>query len=101
MRIALFVTIDLKKESKDDYLMLIHQHQSKCPKIEKGCKQFDVLIPEKPENRVHLFEVFENEAALDLHINTGYMAIYRENSEPMLTNKVLNRCTISSGGTSP
>ena len=97
MRIALFVTIDLKRERKEDYLILVHEHQSRVLTKEKGCKQFDVLIPEKPENRVHLFEVYEDEAALDLHMNTDHMGIYRENSEPMITNKVLNRCTISGG----
>ena len=97
MRIALFVTIDLKRGRREDYLILAHEHQRRVLKNEKGCKQFDVLIPEKPENRVHLFEVYEDEAALDLHMNTDHMEINRENSEPMITNKVLNRCTISGG----
>jgi len=97
MSIALFVIIDLKRERKKYYLIFVHEHQNRVLTNEKRVKQFDVLIPEKLENRVHLFEVYENEAALDLHMNTDHMVIYRENSEPMLTNKSLNCCTINSG----
>lgn len=97
MSIALFVTLDFNDGAMAGYLELAHQHKGRVLKNEPGCQQFDILIPDDTENRVHLFEVYDDEAALQIHMNSDYMQMYREKSGPMLANRVLNRCTVSTG----
>lgn len=95
MSIALFVTLDFNEGAMDGYLELAHQHKARVLKYEPGCQQFDILIPDDTENRVHLFEVYDDEAALDIHMNSDYMQMYREKSGPMLANRALTRCSVS------
>ena len=97
MSIALFVTLDFNEGALKDYLELAHQHKARVLKNEPGCQQFDILIPDETGNRVHLFEVYDDEAALEIHMNSNYMQMYREKSGPMIANRHLNRCTVSDG----
>ncbi|MBK18435.1 MAG: antibiotic biosynthesis monooxygenase [Rhodospirillaceae bacterium] len=95
MSIALFVTLDLNEGKIDDYLALAHEHKARVLKNEPGCQHFDILIPDDTSNRVHLFEVYDDEPALDVHMNSEYMQKYREQSAPMLANRLINRCKVS------
>jgi len=95
MSIALFVTLDFNEGCIEDYLQLAQQHKSRVLSKEPGCQQFDILIPDDTENRVHLFEVYDDEAALEIHMNSDYMQMYREKSGPMIANRHLNRCSVS------
>ena len=97
MSIALFVTLDFNEGALKDYLELAHQHKARVLKNEPGCQQFDILIPDETGNRVQLFEVYDDEAALEIHMNSNYMQMYREKSGPMIANRHLNRCTVSDG----
>ena len=97
MSIALFVTLDFNEGAMTGYLELAHQHKARVLKNEPGCQQFDILTPDDAENRVHLFEVYDDEAALEIHMRSDYMQMYREKSGPMLTNRILNRFTVSDG----
>ena len=95
MSIALFVTLDFNKGAIKSYLQLAHQHKARVLKNEPGCQQFDILIPDDFENRVHLFEVYDDEAALQIHMTSDYMQMYRETSAPMLANRHINRCKVN------
>jgi quinol monooxygenase YgiN len=97
MSIALFVTLDFNEGAMTGYLELAHQHKALVLKNEPGCQKFDILTPDDTENRVHLFEVYDDEAALEIHMNSDYMQKYREKSGPMLANRTLARCTVSDG----
>ena len=95
MSIALFVTLDFNEGTIKGYLQLAHQHKARVLANEPGCQQFDILIPDNIENRVHLFEVYDDEAALEIHMTSDYMQTYRETSAPMLANRHINRCRVS------
>lgn len=97
MSIALFVTLDFNEGAMTGYLKLAHQHKARVLKNEPGCQQFDILTPDDTENRVHLFEVYDDEAAIEMHMNSGHMQKYREESRPMLANRILTRCKVSDG----
>ena len=97
MSIALFVTLDFNEGATKDYFELAHQHKARVLKNEPGCQQFDILIPDDTKNRVHLFEVYDDEASLEIHMKSDYMQMYREKSAPMLANRILNRCSVREG----
>lgn len=95
MSIALFVTLEFNEGEIKDYLQLAHQHKARVLENEPGGQQFDILIPDDSENRVHLFEVYDDEVALKIHMTSDYMQTYRKTSAPMLANRHINRCDVS------
>ena len=43
------------------------------------------------ENLVRLYEVYDDEAAVEHHMQTPYMIAYREETAPMIANRKLTR----------
>ena len=45
---------------------------------EPGCRQFDVVRPERSEDAVLFYEVYDDRAAFDRHLGTPHLARFRE-----------------------
>jgi len=93
MAISLFVTLTLKPGTRDKFVEIATAHRGRVLDREPGCHHFDVLIPEDEENQVCLYEIYEDQAAFDLHGKTEYMAAYREQTGDMTVGRerVLSR----------
>ena len=66
-RICLVVKFEIKPGAKDRFLEIIRQHASKTLRDEDGCLQFSVCDPVEGGNRVFLYEMYADEAALEIH----------------------------------
>jgi len=44
---------------------------------EAGCRRFDVLVPGDGEERVVLYEIYDDQAAFDAHLKTPHLAAFR------------------------
>ena len=60
---------------------------------EPGCHQFDVTVEQAEPNRVVLYEVYEDEAAFDAHLQTPHLATFRDGIEPLVTGRKVRRLT--------
>ena len=65
--IALVVTINIKPGFKDQFMESMLGDARGSNNDEPGCLRFDVLQDNEDENRLHLFEVYQDEAAVDAH----------------------------------
>lgn len=45
---------------------------------EPGCRRFDVLVPQDGADRVVLYEIYDDRAAFDAHLETPHLAAFRE-----------------------
>ena len=63
-KICLVVDFTIKPEAKAQFLEIIREHASKTLENEEGCLQFDVCDPVEGANRVFLYEVYADDAAL-------------------------------------
>ena len=94
---ALVVELELKPGQKDAFLARARQHRETVLAREEGCERFDLLTPEEAGDRVFLYEVYADQAALDAHFETPYMKQYLEDTGPMVANRVRRLCTLANG----
>ena len=65
--IALIVEINIKPGFKDQFMASMLGDARGSNNDEPGCLRFDVLQDNEDENKIHLFEVYEDDAAVDAH----------------------------------
>ena len=87
MALSLFVTITLKPGARDKFVEIATAHRGRVLDRESGCHHFDVLVQDGENNQVCLYEIYEDQAALDLHVATDYMAAYREQTGDMTVGR--------------
>ena len=51
------------------------------------CYRFDVCRPHGEEDIVYLYEVYRDEKAFDLHLETSHFASFNANTSEMVKNK--------------
>jgi quinol monooxygenase YgiN len=78
MALSLFVTVTLKPGARDMFVEVATAHRRRVLDREPGCRHFDVLVQDDKPDQVCLYEIYEDQAALDLHAGTDHMADYRE-----------------------
>ena len=76
--IALMVTINIKPGHKDAFMASMLGDARGSNNDEAGCLRFDVLQDTEDPNRIHLYEVYRDEAALDAHRNAPHFLKWRE-----------------------
>jgi len=87
MALSLFVTMTLKQGTRDKFVDIATGHRGRVLEREPGCHRFDILLPEEEENQVCLYEVYEDQAAFDLHVGTDYLAAYREQTADIVMGR--------------
>lgn len=51
---------------------------------EAACRQFDVIRPQASDDTVIFYEVYDNRAAFDAHLETPHLARFREAFPPLI-----------------
>lgn len=86
-RIALLAELEIKPEALEAFLERVHRHGEDCTRREPGCLRFDVMRPGGQANRVLLYEVYADEAALEAHRTSDHMARYRADTAEMVADR--------------
>jgi quinol monooxygenase YgiN len=94
MAVSLFIQITLKPGVRETFLELATAHQRRVRDREPTCQQFDILEQEGDDEHVCLYEVYDDQAAFDLHVNTEYMKAYLEETKDMTTGRLRYFSTI-------
>ena len=76
--IALVVTINIKPGHKDAFMASMSDDARGSNDDEPGCLRFDVLQDNEHPNRIHLYEVYRDQAALDAHRQAPHYLKWRE-----------------------
>lgn len=95
MAIILHVELTLHPEHRDAYLDLARAHRGRVLEKEAGCSRFDISVEEDNENLVRLYEVYDDAAAVEHHVQTPYMNAYREETAPMIADRKLTRAVMA------
>ena len=93
--IALVVQLDLEPGRREAFVARALRHRETVLANEPGCLRFDVLTSDEDENRVFLYEVYADEAALEHHFGTPWMKRYLEDTGPMIARRRRNRCLLA------
>lgn len=93
--VVLHVELTLHPDRRDDYIARARKHRDLVLENEPGCRRFDISVEEDDPNRVRLYEVYDDEAAVDRHMQTPYMQAYREDTGPMTADRRIARATMA------
>lgn len=72
------VTLQIKPERLDAFLEAMLQNASSAVRDEPGCLRFDVVQDQEDPNRIYLYEVYRDEAALDAHRQSPHYLKWRD-----------------------
>ena len=76
--IALMVTIQIKPEHQKAFIKSMLDDAIGSNRDEPGCLRFDVIQDKKDPNRIYLYEVYKDEAALEAHRNAPHFIKWRD-----------------------
>ena len=93
-RISLIVEFKLKPGTKAQFLEIIRAHASKTLENEEGCLLFFVCDPVDGENRAFLYELYADEAALEVHKASPALARTRERYADLVESRDIHVCNV-------
>lgn len=96
-KIALMVEFGVKPERRADFLDLMRSHARMTLDSEPGCEIFDVLDPSSVESeadKVFLYELYTDAAALEAHMTSALLASTRGSYDDMITSKRVVKCDV-------
>jgi (4S)-4-hydroxy-5-phosphonooxypentane-2,3-dione isomerase len=80
------VDLDIAPDQMAKYLDAIKENGAASVK-EPGCREFNIAVLANNPNHVVLFEVYDNEAALNAHRNTDHYKKYQATTANMVTSR--------------
>ncbi|MCG8355720.1 MAG: antibiotic biosynthesis monooxygenase [Kiloniellales bacterium] len=95
--LVLLVELILEPGQTEAFMARVATHRENVLKNEPGCRRFEVLTPHEGENRVFLYEVYADQAALDHHMTTPYMKQYLDDTSSMIAQRNRNLCDLTHG----
>ena len=76
--LVLQVAFHIKPERLDDFLKAMLENSSSAVRDEPGCLLFDVIQDMDDPNRIYLYEVYRDQAALDYHRQAPHYLKWRD-----------------------
>lgn len=95
--IVLHVELTLAPGRRADYLARAQRHRATVLANEPGCSRFDISLPDGSDDSVRLYEVYDDLAAFDHHMQTPYMLDYRADTGPMIADRRATRAVLANG----
>ena len=90
---VIIAEFDVKPDGLERFLELARDDASASVEKEPGCHQFDVTVEQSEPNRVVLYEVYDDEAAFNAHLQMPHLATFRDGIEPLVVDRKVRRLT--------
>ena len=78
---VLLVTVDIKPEYKERFMEEILLDAEGSNNNEPGCLRFDVIQDTEDPNRIHLYEVYRDDAATEAHRQAPHFIKWRDTTK--------------------
>jgi quinol monooxygenase YgiN len=92
-KLAIVGTIEVAPGTRDQVASLLMAHRARCLKDEPGTLQFDVLLPRDDDARIVIYELYQDDAAFDVHRSAPSIAQWRQEAAGMVVKLIATRCT--------
>lgn len=80
------VDIDIVPGQIDNYLAALKENGA-ASVHEPGCRAFNIAVSQKNTNHVFVFEVYDNAAAFDAHLQTDHFKKYAATTKDMVAKR--------------
>lgn len=92
--IAIVVELKVPSNGAKDFRALAEQHARRCLEREPGCLQFDITQDPADLEQWLFYERYRDEAALDAHRKTDYLAKFLESTRSHITDRKMRRLDV-------
>ncbi len=75
---VILAPVQIKPGHKEEFLEAIIGDAKGSVENEPGCRRFDVIQDAGDENRVWLYEIYDDEAAFEAHLETPHFIKFRD-----------------------
>ncbi len=86
------VEFDVAPGQFDAFLRLMIENAEISRRDEPGCRRFDVCRPHNIENRVFLYEIYDDEAAFQAHLLTSHFKSFAIATKEMIVARKIVAC---------
>lgn len=84
---------EIKAGSLERFVELARMDAAASVANEPGCRQFDVTVDGDGDDRVVLYEVYDDQAAFDAHLQTPHLEAFRTAIDDLVTGRRIQRLT--------
>ena len=85
--VVLLVELKMEEGRRDAFAARVQRHRELVLANEPACQRFDIVVPDGVDDVVHLYEVYDDQDAVDHHMQTAHMAAYRADTGPMVADR--------------
>lgn len=93
--LVILVEFRLKPGTRQRFLEAVEPDARDSVAKEPGCRRFDVLVPEDEQDVVWLYEIYDDAAAFDAHLEMPHFAAFQAAIEPIVESSTIRRCALS------
>lgn len=86
------VEFDIAPQHWDSFMPLMAANAEASRRDEPGCRRFDVCVPRDAANRVFLYEIYDDEAAFQAHLQTSHFKSFAAATKEMITGRKIIAC---------
>ena len=92
---AIVVEFRLKPGGRERFVELVALNAATSTRDEPGCRRFDVLLPEDGEDRVDLYEIYDDAEAFAAHLETPHFKRFKAASADLVERSSITRYRVS------
>jgi quinol monooxygenase YgiN len=90
---VIIAEFEVKPGALDRVVALARDDAAQSVAKESGCRQFDVTVDREGGERVVLYEVYDDQAAFDAHLQMPHLDAFRSGIEPLVGERRIQRLT--------
>lgn len=91
------VTFEVKPDSRSEFRAAVLAQAKNSLTREAGCRRFDVCFAEDRPDQVFLYEIYDDKAAFEAHLQTDHYKNFNAVAAPMLLDKAVNTWDLQPG----
>ena len=84
---AVWVEFQIRDDALPEFMPLMMANAQASLSQEKGCRQFDVMVPRPACASVHLFEIYDSPAAFEEHLQSAHFRDFAAATNGMITDR--------------
>jgi autoinducer 2-degrading protein len=88
------VEFDVAPSHFEAFLPLMLENAATSLRDETGCRHFDVCRPREVANRVFLYEIYDDEAAFQAHLQSAHFKAFAAATKDMITARRIVACDL-------
>ena len=88
------VEFDVVPAQFQAFMHLTMENAEASRRDEPGCRRFDVCRPHNSENRLFLYEIYDDEAAFQAHLQSGHFKAFAAATRDMITARRIVACDL-------